>query len=164
MAYVNPTHFVDDLDKSRNGRLQAVDLAYQGPLLRVAFGYKTVDAAQNDTIGLFEIDTGAFIVPALSLIRWPAYGASVTMSIGFADDAALGISAKSAVLASAVAVNAAGSGTLVPAVSIADAKKPIWSLLGLAKDPKSKVLVIKTLAGANPASGEFVFWQGFMGA
>ena len=164
MVYVPPTHWVDDLSKAKTGRLQSTALAYNGPPLRIAFGHRLVDAAQDDTIGLFEIDTSAHLSFGHSLIRWPAYGASVTMSIGIATDAALGIASKTALLASAVAVAAAGSGSLLSAVSIADAKKPLWELIGLAKDPKAKVLVIKTLAGANPASGEFIFEQGFFAA
>ncbi len=160
MAYTPPTHWANDLVSAKTGRLQSVALEFMGPSMRLWKGHATIDAAQNDTIGLFEIDSSAFLAFGHSLIRWPAYGTSVTMSIGFADDAALGVTSKTAVLASAVNVAAAGSGTLVPAVSIADAKKPMWELAGLTKDPRAKLLVIKTLAGANPASGEFYFEQG----
>lgn len=164
MAYVEPTHWVKNLGAAKTGRLLAVPLANSAPNLRIAADIITVDAAQNDTIGLFLISTSARLSLALSKVIWPAFGAGVVMDVGFADDAELGIATKGAVLASNVDVAAAGSGSMVPALAAADIDKDVWEILGLSADPRGYALVLATLQSANPASGTLAFEQGYYAA
>lgn len=164
MTYVAPTHWAAGLGKAKTGRLQAIPLANAAPPLRLQSDALTVDAAQNDTIGLFEISTSARLSTAVSKLLHTALGTSVVAHVGFADDAELGIASKSQALAASLDVAAAGSKILVNALAAADLNKDVWQIIGLAADPKAKVLVILTLAGSNPASGTVAFEQGFYGA
>lgn len=163
MAYTTPTHWASPLAEARTGRLRAMPLPLAGPAPSLRKGHITVDAAQNDTIGLFEVSSSAHLSQLLSLLQFSAFGAGVTLDCGFATDAALGVSAKTAVLVSALSVAAAGSDKLVKALGIADQFKAVWELAGLAADPRANLLVVVTLAGANPASGSIAYEQGVIG-
>lgn len=162
MAYVPPTHWVKHLGAAKTGRLLSVPISNAGPHPFVHRDAITADAAQNDTIGLFEVKTSHKLSAVISFVAFTALGASVVGDVGFADDADLGISAKGAVLASDINMAAAGSGKLIQALGAADWDKAVWEILGLAKDPQGVALVVLTLQGANPASGSIFFEQGVL--
>lgn len=130
---------------------------------------KSFDAAQGDTVKLVALPSHAKLSAAISRIRYSAFGASVTLSIGFRDDlrpevkavtGGTGITSKTAALLSALDVSSAGSANAMGAVAIADEDKSLWELAGCTASPGVDLVLIATLGGANPASGTLVYEQG----
>lgn len=132
-------------------------------------GKKSYDFAQNDTLRLVGLPSHAKLSAAISRVRHSAFGAGVTLSIGFKDDlrsevkavtGGTGITSKTAALVSALDVSAAGSSNAMAAVAIADEDKFLWELAGCTADPGVTLSLIATFAGANPASGTLIWEQG----
>lgn len=154
--------------RSADNRSLDVNSALAGAPIRVLTDVLlTADLAQNDTINLGSLPARAVPIASLGNYQTTALGTSVTMSIGFADDArpevkaassnGAGIASKTAALLSAANVASAGSGNALAAVALADRGKPLWALAGLTRDPGVTLKLIATLAGANPDSGS-VAW------
>lgn len=166
---------LDDRITGRNQDARSLDVPvqYYGGRVRIFSPAKfAFDAAQNDTVELGALPAHARLVEALSLIRHSAFGSSVTLSVGFkddardivkkADDSGAGITGKTAALASALDVAAASTKSMCAAIAIADSGKMLWELAGLERDPKVTLTLIATLGGSNPASGTIVIEQGWV--
>lgn len=121
-----------------------------------------VDAAQNDTLFIGMIPADVVLSQVVSEYETSALGASVTMDVGFADDADLGVSSVTDVLVNDADVAAAGTGSMTSAIAVADRGKKVWQLAGLTADPKKPLKLIATLKGANPASGDICFEQALL--
>lgn len=129
------------------------------------------DFAQNDTLKLIALPSHVKLSAVISRWRTTALGASVTLSIGFKDDArpaikavtaGSGITGKTAFFVSAADVSSAASGNAMSNVAIADENKYLWEMAGCSADPKLPLVIQALLAGANPASGSVLWEQGFV--
>lgn len=140
---------------------------YRGRL-RIAQGRITADAAQNDTVRLFEIDAHATLSTVISKLAFSALGAGVTLDIGFKADASIimangsGYAGDVDAIADGIDVSGAGTATFFGAQAAANYGKKIWELAGIdSGDPGKRLTVIGTFLGANPASGTVAFEQGW---
>ncbi len=112
----------------------------------------------GSTILLALVSTSA-VLSMLGQVVNEAAGTGVTVDIGFADDAALGVTAKTDILVDGQAIATAGSFSLTKDVSVADTFKPVWQLLGLASDPKGQVQLIATIGGADLGAAAAIAWE-----
>lgn len=156
-------HYIDQIGgRALNDRpLSTLSMHYRG-YYQTAQGRKTVDMAQNDTLGLFPVASEATLSHVLSLISWSALGAGVTMDIGFEAIDEIGYAGDQDALANNVDVATAGSGKLVAALTRDDLGKQAWELAGLASDPGRPLWIVAIFEGANPASGTVAFEQAFV--
>jgi hypothetical protein len=129
---------------------------------KIAADSATLDAAQNDTVGLFPIRSDATLSQVTSLLAFGALGAGVTGDVGFAPRDDIAFAGVDNALASTVDMSTAGSAKLVAALGAADIGKRVYELAGLTKDPSGDFWVELTLKGVNPASGLIAFEQAFV--
>lgn len=107
-------------------------------------------AAVDDTISLGVFGSNAFIDPLRAVAHFDDLGAgAVTMNVGTA-------TAPTALVNGQDVATAAGSFSLMKGVDIANWYKPLWQVLGLAKDPGGKIELIATIKGAA-ATGTFAW-------
>lgn len=99
------------------------------------------------------------VISALGYIQWAALGTNVTLDLGVADDAELGISAKGDILIDGVAAASAGSTGIIASVSLANRFKPLWELAGLTALPTKQLQLIATVGGATSSAGGLVAWE-----
>jgi len=131
-------------------------------LMKIAQGNLVVDAAQNDTIGLFPVPSHATLSHVMSLVSFSALGAGVTLDVGFDARADIAFVAAPVALANGIDVSAAGSSSLVAALTRADMGKKVYELAGLTTDPGGVFWVMGSLKDANPASGTIGVEQAFV--
>lgn len=118
----------------------------------------TVDAAQNDVLNLIKLPADTMLCPSLAQLYTTALGVSVTGDVGWAANAAIGLTADPNGLADGLDLSAA---TVVNPFALKNtaalALKPLWEWCGLSEAPSrdTEITLTLTLADANPASGTF---------
>lgn len=131
----------------------------------------TGDAAQNDTVFMFTVPSDAVLSHALSVLAFTAFGAGVTLDIGFAADTSIDSDGAGTpyagddnALATAISVASAGEVKLLEALGPADFGKKAYQLAGITASPKKDLKVVATFKGGNPASGTLAWEQSFASA
>lgn len=141
------THDSDQVAKIRSANYEKLTTKELYGRRRVSFGTITVDAAQNDTIGMVKIPANCRILVGRLLTT--ALGASVTASVGmYAQDGSGYIDAAGTVADSAVNLLAA---TDVSAASTTAFANTIALNAGYVTE--KDIILAVTLAGGNPAEG-----------
>lgn len=100
------------------------------------------------------------LVPNLNAcqIYTTALGAGVTVDIGIAEDPHLGITGKEAAIRADLDLSAAANFLMFLPNSAATVGRPLWSLIGLEKDPRANLCLIMTFKGAvAPDAGTIAF-------
>ncbi len=139
---------------------KVADFHHAGQMAKVLMDRAVLPAGAEvgSTIALAELKSDA-VLTLRGVLAFAALGDGTTLDIGVADDAAAGVSGKTAVLASGIDTSAAGSAGLAGAVTLANTYKPLWQLLGLAEDPGTTFRIVATLGGATSAAGGVVAWE-----
>lgn len=151
-------HVEDDFIQSKiTARGGGVEACHHGGRVRTHNTVGLLPAATEvgSTLSLGKISSSANLLPS-STIFWDAMGASVTASLGFKDNAAIGVASKTAALVSGANVATAGNASAISAVNIDKTGKKLWEILGLAADPKQDLDLVLTTAGATSAAGGHV--------
>lgn len=122
-----------------------------GEVRRLAHDYVTVDAAENDTVTLGQVDWDTVIDDVLSTIEFSDLGTSVTLDIG-------DVTYPAALMDGQDVATAAGSALICKSVAIGNRKKPLWGMLGYASLAAAKLIgarctLLASIKDANPASG-----------
>ena len=146
------------LAKSENDPNKPVEnINYRGRARIIADQVSMPTAANiGSTVEFAKISSSANLLRS-SKFHFGAAGAGVTASLGFKDDATIGLSGKTAALASGVDVSAAGSADLVSVPAISTIGSALWEILGLAEDPRTDLTIMLTTAGAATAGGATTF-------
>jgi|GEM_PF-2228120 len=127
---------------------------------KAVMDHVTIPAAADigSTISLARVKPDS-VLSALGFLQTAALGASVTLAIGIADDATIGVTGKTAVLNAATDVSSAAVVPIGAAVALANRYKPLWQILGLTEKPSKDLLIVATQAGAASAGGGDVTWE-----
>ncbi|MBX9707223.1 MAG: hypothetical protein K2X61_04735 [Caulobacteraceae bacterium] len=127
------------------------DARINSPVRRLAHDVYTGDLAQNDAVSLGKFDWDTILDPALSIVEFTDFGTSVTLDIG-------DVTYPTALCVDLDIATAAGTANPLRSVSIADRRKPLWSMLGYASLAAAKAVgarceLLASFKDANPASG-----------
>lgn len=127
------------------------DARVNSPVRRLAHDVVTADAAQNDTVSLGSFDWDTILDPDLSIVEFTDFGTSVTLDIG-------DVTYPLALLDSQDIATAAGTVNPLKSVTIANRRKPLWSMLGYASLAAARLIgarceLLAKFMDANPDSG-----------
>lgn len=133
------------------------DSVYDGARVKGLPFLFTGDAAQNDTVLLCPVPSWGVACPQLTSYFTTAFGADVTLDVGFKADAAIGyLGDPDALVDGADVSGALGQTSMMSNVAKTDLFKRWWQIAGLTRDPRTNLWVVATFLSANPASGTLI--------
>lgn len=145
---------------------KAVDPIFERARGRNASDLLTVAAetAIGTTIGLFKVKSSARPIKYPSVIYNQAFGADVTLDIGFAPDPYLDYAGDEDALADNLAIGSAGNKAFYDAVTTANLTKRFWELAGLSEDPNTDLWIMATIKGAETVNEAVLAFEAWFAA
>lgn len=132
-------------------------------LVRFVTDAKPLEAsmASGDQLFLASIPSHARLHPVASYLAFDDIGTSITGAIGCDDtEQAAYLTGSSNALATGIDMStAAGQVSAVGSVAIENRSKMLWEQLGLTRDPRAKINLYLTIAGAGDPNTGDVQWE-----
>jgi hypothetical protein len=127
------------------------DARINAPVRRLAHDNYVGDLAENDVVSLGKFDWDTILDPALSIVEFTDFGTGVTLDIG-------DVTYPTALTDGQDIAAAAGTVNPLKSVSIANRRKPLWSMLGYATLAAARAIgprceLLASFKDANPDSG-----------
>ena len=134
-------------DPATNVRPRGINAEARVVAAIATFAVLNGDSA-NTKFFIAKVPSWARILP-LSTVRHAGITGLTDLDIGTAEDADA--------LADGLDISAAGTKSLIAAVTVADLHKPLWQLVGLTKDPVRELSPFATMKAAATAAGAVQF-------